>query len=104
MADKSGKRRDDVTDEEILERLLYPMVNEGALILEEGIAQRASDIDVMYVHGYGWPSYTGGLMFWAGTVGLDKIVAGLEKHADKWPNLKVSPLLRQKAKAGETFA
>ncbi len=104
MADKSGKRRSDVTDEEILERLLYPMVNEGALILEEGIAQRASDIDVMYVHGYGWPSYTGGLMFWAGTVGLDKIVAGLEKHADKWPNLKVSALLRQKAKAGETFA
>jgi 3-hydroxyacyl-CoA dehydrogenase len=104
MADKSGKRRSDVSDEEILERLLYPMVNEGALILEEGIAQRASDIDVMYVHGYGWPSYTGGLMFWAGTVGLDKIVGGLEKHADKWPNLKISGLLREKARSGATFA
>lgn len=104
FADKSGKRRNDVTDEEILERLLYPMINEGALILEEGIAQRASDIDVMYVHGYGWPSYTGGPMFWAGTLGLDKVVAGLERHADKWPDLKISTLLRNKAAKGETFA
>jgi 3-hydroxyacyl-CoA dehydrogenase len=104
MADKSGKRRSDVADAEILERLLYPMVNEGALILEEGIAQRASDIDVMYVHGYGWPSYTGGPMFWAGTTGLDKVVAGLEKYADKWPDLKPSQLLRDKAAKGETFA
>ena len=48
----------------------------------------------MYVHGYGWPSYTGGPMFWAGTQGLDKIVAGLEKHADKWPDLKISKLLK----------
>ena len=103
LAAKSGKRRDNVSDEEILERLLYPMINEAALILEEGIAQRASDIDVMYVHGYGWPSYTGGPMFWAGTEGLDKIVAGLEKHADKWPDLRISALLRQKAQAGETF-
>jgi 3-hydroxyacyl-CoA dehydrogenase len=104
MAEKSGKRRDDVTDAEILERLLYPMVNEGALILEEGIAQRASDIDVMYVHGYGWPSYVGGPMFWASTIGLDKIVAGLKLYADKWPDLTISKLLLDKAQKGETFA
>jgi len=104
FADKSGKRRTDVTDEEILERLLYPMVNEAALILEEGIAQRASDIDVMYVHGYGWPSYTGGPMFWANTVGLATIVAGLEKYADKWPELKIAGLLKDKAAKGEAFA
>ena len=56
------------------------MVNEGAKILEEGMAQRASDIDVVWVYGYGWPVYRGGPMFWAGTEGLAKIVAGLEKH------------------------
>ncbi len=104
FADKSGKRRDDLTDQEILERLLYPMINEAALILEEGIAQRASDIDIVYVHGYGWPSYTGGPMFWAGTVGLDVIVAGLEEYAQKWPDLRISQLLRDKAQKGETFA
>jgi 3-hydroxyacyl-CoA dehydrogenase len=104
MAEKSGRRRDNVSDEEILERLLYPMINEGALILEEGIAQRASDIDVMYVHGYGWPPYTGGPMFWANTIGLDKVVAGLKQHADKWPELKISKLLADKAAKGESFA
>ncbi len=104
FADKSGLRRSDVSDEEILERLLYPMINEAALILEEHIAQRASDIDVMYVHGYGWPSFTGGPMFWAGTQGLDKVVAGLGKHADKWPDLSISKLLRDKAAKGESFA
>ena len=104
FADKAGTRRNDVTDEEILERLLYPMINEAGLILEEGIAQRASDIDVMYVHGYGWPSYTGGPMFWASTTGLGKVVAGLEKHADKWPDLKISTLLKDKAAKGEGFA
>ncbi|VVT04104.1 3-hydroxyacyl-CoA dehydrogenase [Sphingomonas sp. EC-HK361] len=70
----------EISDEEIVERTLYPMVNEGALILEEGKAQRASDIDVVWIYGYGWPVYRGGPMFWAGTEGLPKIVAGLEKH------------------------
>ena len=57
-------------DEEIVERTLYTMVNEGAKILEEGMAQRASDIDVVWVYGYGWPVYRGGPMFWADTEGL----------------------------------
>jgi 3-hydroxyacyl-CoA dehydrogenase len=69
-----------ITDEEIVERTLYTMVNEGALILEEGKAQRASDIDVVWINGYGWPMYTGGPMFWASILGHDMIVAGLERH------------------------
>ena len=74
------------------------MVNEGAKILDEGMAQRASDIDVVWINGYGWPLYTGGPMFWADTVGLDKVVAGLEKH-----NLPVAAMLRDKASKGERF-
>jgi 3-hydroxyacyl-CoA dehydrogenase len=77
---KTDTSQHEVTDEEIIERTLYTMVNEGALILEEGMAQRASDIDVVWVYGYGWPVYRGGPMFWAKTKGYDKVVAGLEKH------------------------
>ena len=62
-----------MTDQEVLERCLYPMVNEGAKILEEGIAIRGSDIDVVWVNGYGWPLYRGGPMFWADSVGLAEI-------------------------------
>jgi 3-hydroxyacyl-CoA dehydrogenase len=95
---KSGEQPRDYTDEEIIGALLYPMVNEGAKILDEGIAQRASDIDVVWIYGYGWPVYRGGPMFWANTVGLDKVVAGLEKNG-----VDVAPLLRKKAEAGEKF-
>ncbi|MBW6525281.1 enoyl-CoA hydratase/isomerase family protein [Sphingomonas sp. RHCKR7] len=78
--ERTGTPQHEVTDEEIVERTLYPMVNEGALILEEGKAQRASDVDVVWIYGYGWPVYRGGPMFWAKTEGYDKVVAGLEKH------------------------
>jgi len=88
-----------VTDQEILERTLYTMVNEGAKILEEGKAQRASDLDVVWIYGYGWPVYRGGPMFWADTEGLKKIVAGLERHG-----FEVSPLLRAKAEQGGRFS
>jgi 3-hydroxyacyl-CoA dehydrogenase len=77
---KTGTPQHDVSDEEIVERTLYTMVNEGALILEEGMAQRASDVDVVWIYGYGWPVYRGGPMFWAKTEGYEKVVAGLEKH------------------------
>ena len=77
---RSGTPVRTISDEEIVERTLYPMVNEGALILEEGKAQRASDIDVVWIYGYGWPVYRGGPMFWAQTEGYDKVVKGLEKH------------------------
>ncbi|WP_135212743.1 3-hydroxyacyl-CoA dehydrogenase NAD-binding domain-containing protein [Vitreimonas flagellata] len=95
---KSGKQQRAVSDEEILERLLYPMVNEGAKILEEKMAQRASDIDIVWLNGYGWPAYTGGPMFWADTVGLDKIAAALGKYG-----VEVAPLLKAKAEKGESF-
>ena len=70
FATKQGVERREISDQEIVERTLYTMVNEGAKILEEGIAQRASDIDVVWVYGYGWPVYRGGPMFWADSVGL----------------------------------
>ena len=98
FAEKEGNAQREISKDEIRERLLYPMVNEGAKILEEGMAQRASDIDVVWINGYGWPLYTGGPMFWADTVGLDTVVAGLEKH-----DLPVSDYLRKKAEAGESF-
>src|SRR3954465_14229714 len=72
-----------VPEEELVERTLYPMVNEGAKILEEGMAQRASDIDVVWVYGYGWPVYRGGPMSWADTEGLAKIVDGLKRQQDR---------------------
>ncbi|GKQ55080.1 3-hydroxyacyl-CoA dehydrogenase [Bradyrhizobium sp. Ce-3] len=78
-----GYRSRQVTDDEMLERLLYPMIDEGMKILDEGIAQRASDIDVVWLNGYGWPARTGGPMFWAEGVGLGRIAARLRFHADK---------------------
>ncbi|KQN40493.1 3-hydroxyacyl-CoA dehydrogenase [Sphingomonas sp. Leaf407] len=96
--EKTGTPQHDVTEQEIIERTLYPMVNEGAKILAEGKAQRASDIDVVWVYGYGWPPYRGGPMFWADMEGLKKIVAGLEKHG-----FEVAPLLREKAESGGRF-
>jgi len=80
FAAKSNLPKREISDEEIIERTLYPMVNEGHLILEEGKAQRASDIDVVWIYGYGWPVYRGGPMFWGDLEGAAKIVAGLEKH------------------------
>lgn len=99
FASKEGREQREISKDEIRERLLYPMVNEGAKILDEGMAQRASDIDVVWINGYGWPLYTGGPMFWADTIGLDNVVAGLEKHG-----LEVSDYLRKKAEAGEGFS
>ncbi len=90
--------------EEVRERLLYPVVNEGALILEEAIAQRASDVDTVWVNGYGWPRQTGGPMFWADTLGLDQIVAGLEKHrAALGADFRLSGLLADNARQGKPF-
>ncbi|MES2755369.1 MAG: 3-hydroxyacyl-CoA dehydrogenase NAD-binding domain-containing protein [Pseudomonadota bacterium] len=80
---RSNLKKREISDEEIVERTLYPMVNEGALILEEGKAQRASDVDVVWIYGYGWPVYRGGPMFWGQSEGLGKVTAGLEKHGFK---------------------
>ncbi len=89
-AAENGINRREIGDEEILERCLYPMVNEGAKILDEGMAQRASDIDIVWINGYGWPVYRGGPMFWAEhDAGRDKIAAALERMG-----MDVSPRLR----------
>lgn len=80
---KSNLARREISDQEIVERTLYPMVNEGYLILEEGKAQRASDIDVVWIYGYGWPVYRGGPMFWGNLEGAAKIAAALERHGVK---------------------
>ena len=66
-----GVTRRQFTPQEIVERLVFPMINEGARILEEGIAERAGDIDVIWIHGYGFPTWRGGPMFYANTVGLN---------------------------------
>ena len=90
--------------DEIVARTLYTMVNEGAKILEENIAQRASDIDAVWVHGFGWPAAKGGPMYWADSVGLEKVVAGLERYRDRLPaQFTLSPLLRSLAHAGRSF-
>jgi 3-hydroxyacyl-CoA dehydrogenase len=104
FAKKQGTERREISDEEIVDRTLYTMVNEGAKILEEGIAQRASDIDVVWVYGYGWPVYRGGPMFWADTIGLDEIVEGLKREVERMkPEFSFSKLLLEKAKKGEKF-
>jgi len=104
FAKKQGVERREISDQEIVERTLYTMVNEGAKILEEGIAQRASDIDVVWVYGYGWPVYRGGPMFWADSVGLANIVEGLKRQEERMkPEFSFSQLLLDKAGKGETF-
>lgn len=89
---KSNMAKREITDQEIIERTLYPMVNEGYLILEEAKAQRASDIDVVWIYGYGWPVYRGGPMFWGDLEGAGKIVEALERHG-----IKVADSLKAKA-------
>jgi 3-hydroxyacyl-CoA dehydrogenase len=105
FAAEKGVQRRNISDQEIVERTIYPMVNEGAKILEEGMAQRASDIDVVWVYGYGWPVYKGGPMYWADNIeGLTKVVAGLKQQEERMkPDFSFSKLLLDKAKAGEKF-
>jgi len=94
-----------ISEEEIFERLIYPMINEGAKILEEGKAYRASDIDVVWINGYGWPAYRGGPMHYANTVGLKKIADKMVEFETKLgPDLKPSALLVKLANEGKTFA
>lgn len=95
-----------LTRQEIIERLFYPMVNEGARILDEGIAYCPSDIDLIWINGYGWPSWTGGPMFWADTVGLGKVVEALEAQAKALGTTELQPstLLRRLADEGKTFS
>ena len=87
--------------DEILARQIYPIINEGAKVLDEGIALRASDIDMACIKGYNWPIYRGGPMFWADTIGLPKIVAKLKEFEAKYgADFTPSPLLEKLAKDG----
>ena len=100
-----GKTRRVITDQEIIERAIYSMINEGAKILEEGIAARPLDIDIVWIYGYGFPVYLGGPMFYADQVGLKKIYEAILKYKDivgaqYW---EPSPLLAKLAKAGKGF-
>jgi 3-hydroxyacyl-CoA dehydrogenase len=100
-----GIRRREIPDEEILDRLLHPLVNEGARILEEGIAIRAGDIDVVYVYGYGFPASRGGPMFWAEQSGLARVVDTMRRlapsHGARW---RPAPLLELLAAAGQGWS
>jgi len=105
-AAKLGIEQRPISDEEILQRCFYPLINEGALILEEGIAQRPSDIDVVYVFGYAFPAAKGGPMHYADHVGLknvyDKICEFRDMYGEQY--WKPAPLLEKLAKEGKTFA
>ena len=101
-----GIERSEVDDDEVLKRCLYPMINEGARILEAGIAIRPCDIDIVYINGYGFPEVTGGPMFWADQQGLANILADLERFGelyggDAWTP---APLLTKLATEGSSFA
>ena len=92
--------------QEIVDRCIYALVNEGAQLLDEGIAIRAVDIDITYLYGYGFPAWRGGPMFYADTVGLQNVLARIEEFEKRHgPDLWTpAPLLRRLAKGGKTFA
>jgi 3-hydroxyacyl-CoA dehydrogenase len=105
LIESIGVERRTISNDEIVERCIYSLINEGARILEERIAQRAVDIDITYIYGYGFPAWRGGPMFYADTVGLPKILARIaefeKKHgADLW---SPAPLLKQLSESGKTF-
>jgi 3-hydroxyacyl-CoA dehydrogenase len=106
MSEQMQVRRRKIEDSEILERMLLPMVNEGARILEEGIAARAADIDVIFANGFGWPAWRGGPMFWADRMGLkavrDRLVAYAAATGDR--NLQPAALIEKLAAEGGSFA
>ena len=107
VATAAGVRRRPVGDAEILERTLYALINEGARLLDEGIALRSADIDVIYLTGYGFPAYRGGPMFFADRGGRAQGVGRLERvaafHRELGPRWQPAPLLETLARSGLTF-
>jgi len=105
-AREAGVNRREISDQEITERTLYPMINEGARILEEGIALRASDIDVVWIYGYGFPRGKGGPMFFADLEGLPRIVERLEHWHARTGNAVFEParILKEAAASGTRLA
>jgi 3-hydroxyacyl-CoA dehydrogenase len=105
VAKENGIARRKITHEEIIERTIYALVNEGAKILEEGIALRAVDIDIVYLNGYGFPAWRGGPMFYADTIGLKHVLAKVEEFEKRHGNdlWAPAPLLRKLAESDKTF-
>ncbi len=104
LAAKKGINRRQISDEEILQRCIYPMINEGAKILEEGKAIRASDIDIVWINGYGWPVYRGGPMFYGDTVGLAEVLRVMKEFEGRHgADFKPSALLEKLAAEGKGF-
>jgi 3-hydroxyacyl-CoA dehydrogenase len=104
VATEGGIRRRSIPDEEIFERTMYALINEGARVLDDGIAMRAADIDVIYVNGYGFPAYRGGPMFYADRIGLDTIYARVSQfHRELGVRWAPAPLLERLAREGRTF-
>ncbi len=104
LATRKGIARRVVSDQEILQRCIYPMVNEGAKILEEGMAIRASDIDIVWINGYGWPIYRGGPMFYGDTVGLAVVLDTMRDfEARLGSDFKPSALLERMVADGKRF-
>jgi 3-hydroxyacyl-CoA dehydrogenase len=102
---KAGSTPRKISDEEILERCIYPMINEGAKILEEGKAIRPSDIDVVWVNGYGWPVYRGGPMYYGDQIGLDKVLARMRAfQATMGDDFKPAALLEKLVAEGRSFS
>ena len=105
VAEENGFTRRDISDEEIVDRCIFGLVNEGAKILEEGVAQRSSDMDIVYINGYGFPIWRGGPMFYANSIGLDKVLEKINKFAEKDENFwKPADLLVALANDGGKFA
>lgn len=104
FSNRQGITRRPISDQEILERCLYPMVNEAAKILDEGKAIRASDIDVVWLNGYGWPRYRGGPMRWADSIGLTTVLDGMRRYeAEGRSEFRPSALLERLAAEGKGF-
>ena len=105
VAEENGFTRRDISDEEIVDRCILGLVNEGAKILEEGVAQRSSDMDIVYINGYGFPIWRGGPMFYANSIGLDKVLEKINKFAEKDEDFwKPADLLVALANNGGKFA
>lgn len=106
VASKLGVTQREVSREEIHQRLLYPLINEGFKILAEGIVERPGDIDVVYLHGYGWPRDKGGPMHYAETQGLKAVADALDALAESLgdEDLRPAPLLRQMADKSQRLA
>jgi 3-hydroxyacyl-CoA dehydrogenase len=103
-AREAGIPQRDVTAEEIVERTIYALINEGARAIDAGLATRASDIDVIYTAGYGFPAWRGGPMFYADRVGLDRVLDRVRAfHRDIGERWTPAPLLERLAASGRTF-